>query len=52
MSMCRVMGLDPTWLQIQDTLRDFCTSPERRPEDYVTVYLAGQAEWSRGPGKR
>ena len=20
-----LMGLDPTWLQIQDALRDFCT---------------------------
>jgi hypothetical protein len=39
-----VMGLDPTWMQIQDAVRDFCTSPQRRPEDYVTVYLAGQGE--------
>ena len=39
-----VMGLDPTWLQIQDALRDFCTSPDRQPDDYVTVYLAGHGE--------
>ena len=39
-----VMGLDPTWLQIQDALRDFCTSPDRRPDDYIAVYLAGHGE--------
>ena len=39
-----VIGLDPTWLQIQDALRDFCTSADRRPDDYVTVYLAGHGE--------
>ena len=39
-----VMGLDPTWLQIQDALRDFCTSADRRLDDYVTVYLAGHGE--------
>ena len=39
-----VMGLDPTWLQIQDALRDFCTSADRRPDDYVAVYLAGHGE--------
>ena len=38
------MGLDPTWLQIQDTLRDFCTSSDRRPDDYLAVYLAGHGE--------
>ena len=37
-----VMGLDPTWLQIQDALRDFCMT--RQPDDYVTVYLAGHGE--------
>jgi hypothetical protein len=26
-----VMGLDPTWLQIQDALRDFCTSSDPNP---------------------
>ncbi|HEV2259557.1 MAG TPA: caspase family protein [Streptosporangiaceae bacterium] len=39
-----VMGLDPTWLQIQDALRDFCTSEARLSADYVTVYLAGHGE--------
>ena len=39
-----VMGLDPTWLQIQDALRDFCTSSDRQPDDYITVYLAGHGE--------
>jgi len=39
-----VMGLDPTWLQIQDALRDFCTSADRRPDDYITVYLAMHGE--------
>ena len=39
-----LMGLDPTWLQIQDALRDFATSPARQPEDYVVVYLAGHGD--------
>ena len=39
-----VMGLDPTWLQIQDALRDFSTSADRQPEDYVVLYLAGHGE--------
>jgi hypothetical protein len=39
-----VIGLDPTGPQIQSALRDFCTSPERQPDDYVTVYLAGHGE--------
>ncbi len=39
-----MMGLDPTWLQIQDALRDFCTSADRRADDYVVVYLAGHGE--------
>ena len=39
-----VMGLDPTWLQIQDALRDFSTNADRRPEDYVVLYLAGHGE--------
>ena len=39
-----VMGLDPTALQIQDALRDFCTSPDRQPDDFIVVYLAGHGE--------
>jgi hypothetical protein len=39
-----VIGLDPTWMQIQDARRDFCTSLDRQPDDYVTVYLAGHGE--------
>jgi WD40 repeat protein len=39
-----VMGLDPTWLQVQDALREFCTDPDRRADDYVAVYLAGHGE--------
>jgi WD40 repeat protein len=39
-----LMGLDPTWLQVQDALRDFATSPARRPGDYVVVYLAGHGD--------
>src|SRR5215469_14947832 len=39
-----VMGLNPTWLQIQDALRDFCISDDRQPDDYVAVYLAGHGE--------
>ncbi len=39
-----VMGLDPTALQIQDALRDFCTAADRQPDDYIVVYLAGHGE--------
>ncbi len=39
-----LIGLDPTSRQIQDALRDFCTSDDRRPDDYLTVYLAGHGE--------
>src|SRR6516162_4520492 len=39
-----VMSLDPTSLQIREALRDFCTSPERQPDDFITVYLAGHGE--------
>ena len=39
-----LMGLDPTWLQLQDALRDFATAPDRQPEDYVAVYLAGHGD--------
>ena len=39
-----VMGLDPTCLQIQDALRDFCTSADRQADDYIVVYLAGHGE--------
>ena len=38
------MGLDPTALQIQDALRDFCTAADRQPDDYIVVYLAGHGE--------
>ena len=39
-----MMGLDPTWLQIHDALRDFCTAADRQADDYVAVYLAGHGE--------
>ncbi len=39
-----VMGLNPTWLDIREALRDFCTSASRQPDDYVVVYLAGHGE--------
>ena len=39
-----LMGLDPTWLQVQDALRDFAVAKERKPDDYVAVYLAGHGD--------
>ncbi|GAB3860539.1 caspase family protein [Dactylosporangium cerinum] len=39
-----LLGLDATWLQTKDALRDFATSPDRRPDDYVVLYLAGHGE--------
>ena len=31
-----LMGLDPTWLQVQDALRDFATSPARQPGAFAS----------------
>ena len=39
-----VPGLNPTAWQMREGLRDFCTHPDRRPDDYVVVYLAGHGE--------
>jgi len=36
----RLPGDSPTQAQLQDGVRDFCTDPERRPEDFVAVYIA------------
>ncbi|MFF4589383.1 caspase family protein [Streptomyces sp. NPDC001388] len=33
-------ALNPTRRQLQDALRAFATAPDRRPEDYVVLYLA------------
>ncbi|MER7569117.1 caspase family protein [Streptomyces sp. NPDC097941] len=38
------LGLDPTRRQLTDHLRAFCTSPERREDDLVVVYLSGHGE--------
>ncbi|MFJ8786961.1 caspase family protein, partial [Streptomyces sp. NPDC102476] len=38
------LGLDPTKTQLTDQLRAFCTSPERREDDLVVVYLSGHGE--------
>ncbi|WP_086672165.1 caspase family protein [Streptomyces albovinaceus] len=38
------LGLDPTKTQLTDHLRAFCTSPERREDDLVVVYLSGHGE--------
>lgn len=35
------LGLDPVRVQLTDQLRAFCTSPERREDDLVVVYLSG-----------
>jgi SOS-response transcriptional repressor LexA len=39
-----IMGLDPTQQQIHDALREFCTSSDRQPDDYIVVYLTGHGE--------
>ncbi|MDI5968572.1 WD40 repeat domain-containing protein [Streptomyces sp. SL13] len=37
-------GLDPTQHHLTGRLRAFCTSPERRDDDLVAVYVAGHGE--------
>ncbi|MGH3778646.1 MAG: caspase family protein [Pseudonocardiaceae bacterium] len=39
-----VLGDSPTSVELLDRLRDFCTSPQRRADDYVVVYLTGHGE--------
>ncbi|MFE1841627.1 caspase family protein, partial [Streptomyces sviceus] len=38
------LGLDPTKTQLTDHLRAFCTSPDRREDDLVVVYLSSHGE--------
>ncbi|MFF6912576.1 caspase family protein [Streptomyces sp. NPDC012466] len=38
------LGLNPTKNQLTRELREFCRSPERRPDDVIAVYLAGHGE--------
>ncbi|MER5538546.1 caspase family protein [Streptomyces mirabilis] len=40
-----VLGLSPTADQLRDALRDFATSPDRRPDDYVALYIAGHGDF-------
>ncbi|MGH4016531.1 MAG: caspase family protein, partial [Pseudonocardiaceae bacterium] len=39
-----VLGDSPTSVQLLDRLRAFCTSPDRRVDDYLVVYLTGHGE--------
>ncbi|MGH3801414.1 MAG: caspase family protein, partial [Pseudonocardiaceae bacterium] len=39
-----VLGDSPTSVQLLDRLRAFCTSPDRRVNDYLVVYLTGHGE--------
>jgi WD40 repeat protein len=39
-----VLGDSPTSTQLQQRLRDFCTSEERRPNDYIILYMTGHGE--------
>lgn len=38
------LGLDPTKDQLTAQLRRFCRAPDRRPNDLLTIYLAGHGE--------
>ncbi|MES4891781.1 caspase family protein [Streptomyces sp. NPDC096012] len=40
-----VLGLSPTADQLRDALRDFSMSPDRRPDDYVALYVAGHGDF-------
>ncbi|WP_381802942.1 caspase family protein [Streptomyces niveus] len=46
-----VLGLDPTKDQLLSKLREFCTSPQRRPDDYVAVHFAGHGEVREATGE-
>ena len=39
-----LLGNSPTSVQLLDRLRDFCTSSNRRTDDYLVVYLTGHGE--------
>jgi hypothetical protein len=39
-----LLGLNPTKAQLETELRGFCRSPDRQPDDYIAVYLAGHGE--------
>lgn len=39
-----VLGDSPTSVEFLDRLRGFCTSPDRRVDDYLVVYLTGHGE--------
>ena len=39
-----VLGDSPTSVEVRDRLRAFCTSPDRRVDDYVVLYLTGHGE--------
>ncbi|MGN9759747.1 AAA family ATPase [Streptomyces sp. SD31] len=41
------LGTNPTQHQLLRQLREFCRSPERRPDDIVAVYLTGHGELLR-----
>lgn len=38
------LGANPTQQQLLWELREFCRSPDRRPDDIVAVYIAGHGE--------
>ncbi|MET7773017.1 SAV_2336 N-terminal domain-related protein [Nocardia sp. NPDC005366] len=38
------IGANPTSTQLLRELRKFCISPDRRPDDLITVYFTGHAE--------
>ncbi|MFF0015154.1 caspase family protein [Streptomyces sp. NPDC005374] len=38
------LGTNPTQHQLLRELREFCRSPDRRPDDVVAVYIAGHGE--------
>ncbi|PBC92460.1 putative pyrroloquinoline-quinone binding quinoprotein [Streptomyces sp. Ag82_O1-15] len=45
------LGLNPTREQLAKTLRAFATSPERRPDDHVVLYLAAHGITAEDSGR-
>jgi hypothetical protein len=39
-----LLGVNPTSVELLDRLRAFCTSQDRRPDDYIVLYLTGHGE--------
>ncbi|MFI6408407.1 AAA family ATPase [Streptomyces sp. NPDC050548] len=42
--LVHTLGTNPSGTQLKDALFEFCTDPDRRPEDLVAMYIASHGE--------